>query len=316
MFLGLCFMTCLPKREKTMYDVESTKTKEHKRIPRTKVFAIIPSTYQLEDKIYRKNDQQYFTINESVGVKNMKISPDKIQNFIKDILKTQAGDIRIYEKMHVNNYSGIYFEGGFEELGVASVGIYFGNGSFSVACVGVYPAGDDQQKIDLMNILSSVYYDERMTIDPDEFKDFTFDESITGYKFSHVAGERLFYTPNGKPAKLPEIEGYLSFSSGPIQSELTGEIMIRNIILNMSTLGIQHQSKEIKKIKVGGRTAFLLETEMKEKEFRKFLYLILIAGEKKAVLMYALCNLEKLESPKELRKYRNKFHKTAQSIKF
>ncbi|HAS43383.1 MAG TPA: hypothetical protein DCS93_23080 [Microscillaceae bacterium] len=318
LFLVACSTDEQSNGKKTMFDVESSKTKEHTRIPRSKIFAIIPDTYKFDkkDNLYRKGGQQYFTMIEGVGMQKKRIEADKLEQVMKNMLIGHAGDITFYEKIKVNSYTGAYFEGGFQENGAASIGVWFGDDTFWAAFVGVYPADDEQEKIDLLNILATLYYDEKFTIDPNEFSDFTFDSSISGFKFNTVSGERLVYTPTGKETSLYEVEAYLSFSSGPIYSELAGEIALRNVLLNMSTLGITFQSKDYKKVKLGERTALLLESEIQEKEHKQFLYSILIIGSERSVLMYAVCNLDQLESPNDLKKYREIFHKTAQSIKF
>lgn len=317
-FLTACSTGEQPNQKKTVFDIESTKTKEHKRIPKSKVFAVIPETYKFESEgnIHRKSAQQYFTVAEVVNMQNLNLSAIKLEKIIRKGIEQQAGDVSIYKKIKVNNYSGIYFEGGFAEHNAASVGVWFGNASFSVFFTGVYPAGDAQEKIDLLSILSSLYYDEKFRVSPNEFKDFTFDAAISGFKFNKVNGARLFYTPTGKETNLYKLEAYLSFSSGAIQSELEGEVALRNLLLNMSNAGVTCESKDYKRIKLAGRTALLLESKMKEKEHQQFLYLVLIIGSKKSVLMYGMCNLDRLKSPDQLDKYRDIFYRTAASIKF
>ena len=284
------------------------------RLKGTRVFLTIPSNYKLREKA---TSYQAFEKNSVTGIQIIENVNDNFYRFKNEFLKKPSGlknrDNGNSKAVKIGNFNGFFYTGPFKKPNEKSMILIFGDSSFAVTLIGVFPTTDKITEAEIINTFKTISYDKFINFDPLELENFKFDISITGFKYVPLIGMNSFtYSTDGK---LKSIEDERHKSSFEFETYEYPNIerakkIINNKIQERTEFGISKVSNVQKRsININGYPAF--ETTMDEKgEYvadSKF-YIVIIEKEKTAVLFWGV--------DRDNGKWIEKYKSTVQSIKF
>lgn len=185
---ALCFSACHNK-----YQSQNELTSHHIRIQGSKVYMDFPDGYMVVNgqSCFKKKNKTYIQLVETDGQSFTELSP----KLTKENLTKQGLNIGIYERVKVGDYEAVYIDGPAQISGRSQSGLYFGDGTFTVAVMADYIMGEESNEIE--KILESVYYDKAYNLNPLELANFTIDFSITGFKHQITSASVFIFSPHG-----------------------------------------------------------------------------------------------------------------------
>lgn len=153
---------------------------------------------------YQKGEDAMISINELNGGSFY----SNAANFTKGQFESKGIKVVEFKEMKINGYPAklAKMQG---DPSAMSISMVFGDSTFSVTIMGLYPTGDEKLGEEIMKSILSVNYSKDLKIDPFEAAFFTLDDSNTRLKFSQAAANLFIYTwggakenPEGKPLML------------------------------------------------------------------------------------------------------------------
>ncbi|WP_338395898.1 hypothetical protein [Fulvitalea axinellae] len=289
--------------------ITTTKTQKHKRISGTKVFCIAPSNYEYVKELarYQRKDKLYFQVIETSGSSFTEAK----SNFTKEALRAKGiTDDGILKNLFLNEYNCVYTEGPSKYPGETKLIMAFGDDDFLVFVAGVCKNSDDEGKKELQEIFKTIYYDKSFNLNPLELANFEFDESITGFKHAMSMSNMIIYTENGKSdLKNPNAGALMNIAMMPQMSEMKAEQFANDLPWRFEKGGAKLKNRDIQKEKIGGFTAFILDTKTEIESKEGILYQVLLVGDKSSILFAGTAD-------RDIESFKAKFKKTVQSIRF
>jgi len=305
-FILSTFSSCGQKIESEFPDqIQSSKTEKHIRIEGSKVYGIIPNSYQYIKYLarYQKNDNLYIQVAES----NTSSFIQAKSNFTKNAMEAKGATIDVLKNITVNVFDAIYVEGPSKYKGENKLVLAFGDETFMVIIVGVCKNNDINGQKELQEIFKSIYYDKAFKNDPLELASFDFDYSITGFKYTMSVSTIFMFTKDGKiDAQNPTVNS-INIGILPQMTEDKAENYSNDLSWRLEQKGITLENKEIIKTKINDYPAYILQTDIELKNKKGIMYQVLLVGKDKCVLFIG-------NAYNDADNYLTKFKRTAESI--
>ncbi len=306
--LILITFTAYGQKDKTDFpdQIQTTKTDKHVRVKGSKVYAVIPADYQYIKELarFQKSDDLYIQVLESNGSNFIQSKP----NFTRKVLEGKGAKVDILNTIRLNEFEAIYNEGPSKYPGETKLVLIFGDESFVVMIVGVCKTVDTIGKKGLQEIFKSVYYDKSLQIDPLELANFEFDQTITNFKYTLTASNLFIYTENGKSDAQNPTANAILISVFPKMTEEKAETFSNTMLLRYEQNGVMLDNKTITKTKMNDRTAYVLETKIKNDNKDGIMYQVMLIYENTSILFMA-------SAYSDINNYLSKFKKTVGTIK-
>lgn len=307
--LLLCVISLSVIGQESIFPSKIETTKEGKqRIPGTHLYIkTMPEDYMFVEQLcrFQKAEKQYIQfveMNQNFKEKFARLSRETIE-------AAGGGKLRYYQKVDVNGMSGAFFGGPYTVRNEYQGVLVFGNEEISYMIVGVGPISDEDAFFEVVDLMQNIYYDAEDDVDPMELCGFDIDLSITGYQLNNTASSMFVFTPNGKE------DGDLDYDSEailaiqiPTSAPKPQKDFIKSVMNKAKKKGFIFESEKIKKIKLDGRKAYVLDTKATIGDVTTNYFIGSISCGDKAVLIYAL-------GCKEGKDYSDLYKRTLSSIK-
>ena len=228
----------------------------------------------------------------------------------KEGMERQGAKVDIIKPIKYNGYDAIYMVGPSKTDGETKLGLAFGDDTFVMMLAGVYQTSDKAAMEELNKIISTSYYDKSFDFNPLELATFTFDESITGFKYAATIGNMFVYSPNGKTDLETQQDNLSLFQLLTIEAPNFSKAkeFVDYTISRYSVQGIQTGNLKKQDILINGNQAYEVTMDAIDADNnRSTMYHVIIHKETKAVVFMGF------DSGKG--KWLDKFKKTAQTIK-
>ena len=285
--------------------VTSQKTDKSVRVKGTRVFIqpLKGFEYTKQSATYRKEGKAFLQITEAntYGFSEMK------PRLTRQALEAKGAKLDVLKGVKFNQFDAIYGEEPADaQDNETTVSLFFGDDHFMVIIMGRFKTGDIEAKDELQQMIKSVYYDDKIQIDPFELANFEFDHSITNFKYAMTASNFYRYTENGK--KDAENETANSFSIGTV-SKMNDDEAYKAMSKLISTyeIGIEFDNKTITRTTINGYQCFVLESKATIQYKEGIVYMIyMLRKDKTLTFMGRAFN--------DTDNYLKKFEKTVQSV--
>jgi hypothetical protein len=303
------FVSCGQENDTFPDNINVAKTSNLKRIKGTKLFILAPDSYKpIKSMVRLQRDNNTYLMAVEVPNSNFKEYKGKMT---KDAIESQGAKVDIDKPVKYNGYDAIYFSGPSKTAGETKLGLAFGDDTFVMLVVGVCQTADKAAKNELNKMISTSYYDKLFDFNPLELASFTFDETITGFKYAATMGSTFVYSPNGKTDLDKQQQGnLLTFQLSTIEAPTFSRAkeFLDYTISRYSVQGIQVSNVKKQDIIIDGNDAYEVTMEATDaNNVKNILYQVIIHKGTTAVLFLGVDS--------EQRKWFDKFKATAKSIK-
>ena len=188
--------------------ISNKVTEKHKNIEGTRLYIIPPPGYSTAAgyagirkssavlQVYDQQDGNYYT---STAI------------YSKDKFEREGSQVEAYKDVTVCGYKGKYL---FMKTNTNTC-VYtlaFGDSTFSVTVLGIYPEDDAEAAKELKTALLSVAYDKNKKKDPLTEAPFTVNDSVTNFKFVKTAGANYIFTINGQDIQADSTAPFVMIS--------------------------------------------------------------------------------------------------------
>ena len=271
---------------------------------RTNIYLKIPNDYAYSPgfKRYSKNSDLYFTAQES------RMSLGDIEKIIVNEMKSvNKKDSLISEKVFVNDYQGLFLIAT-DESNRIRLGLLFGDSSFYAVLLGVAHEQDSIGQKELLDIFQSVVYNKSTDKFNEVNKNFTFDQSITGYKYLGFESNTYLYVP--KDQENNPVNGF-TFMLAPRLNEGDAKTAFLEILSKYKrhfNLDFTYPDPKIKEDINLNHATILYEKEFKAGGKNYYFLMSLLLAERSSLFFIANCEHNTKEN-------RSLFLKTLKSVK-
>ena len=196
--LTILFCSCESKAQSFVLadKIETTELDKKINIKGTRILIDKPDNYTYIDELkrFQKSSDNYFQFVEIPNQDYNQTAPNVINKI--DQLESQGGKIRIKKEFKLGDYSAFFAlapQGNVSE----QVILAFGDSSFSVLVMGVFPNDEKDRKI-ITDLILSTYFDKNLKPNLDDNLFYEIDIKNSDFKLSTVNGTIGTYTLDGK----------------------------------------------------------------------------------------------------------------------
>ena len=301
----LILSSCVQSTTKTnpfIDHIKVEKSNNHQRIEGTRLFAIIPSEYELVEQLgrYQKNKNQFIQFVEtSTSFKEEK------NNIRRDAL---GNGVILFEEIKFNTFEGIFAEGENPNTNENDLILLFGDDEFMAMVVGKTETDKPENRNELIEIFKTIFYDKGFSLDELEIANFTFDISICGFKHAMTATNMLMFAKNGKEDAQNPFANSMLFGNLPKMNKDELKSYTKDMISRHKASGIVLDNDEVTDIEIGGYTALILDTKTNFQGKRGLIYQAVISGENRSMIFVG-------SGYDKIKELRSKYVKTVETIK-
>lgn len=279
--------------------IQNPKSKKHTRLEGSSIFLDLPKEYKYDSEmgIYKKNNETY------IQYIDQKTAYSKIT---KSDLEQKGLTIENFTEISVNNLEGIYMYSPSENYMDNQLGLFFGNDKSNIFVTGTFNKNDESTKKELQAIFESIYYDTNLKVDYSKYQSFTFNQSITNYKYT--SGTVNIFVYNENRISSNQILNSFMFAKYPIIPESKSAIFASNMLIKHKENGMIIEDDRVVMSTINNYKSYITESKFIYGNQEGIIYQVLLIGENQS-LMFTATAIDNLESNLI------KFRKTAKTIK-
>ncbi|MDB5281410.1 MAG: hypothetical protein JWO06_485 [Bacteroidota bacterium] len=287
--LALCvtLSACNDKKSKTEpVDIVSIKTAQHINIPGTRIYIIPPVGYKTANGFtgLQKGNNAYIQMYDLVGG-NFNTNA---ATFTKKSFEKQGAQVFEFKDMTVNNYPARYVSMQGEKNSKA-ISIVFGDTTFSVMIMAMYPATDDKAADDIKKAFATIYYDKDLKVDPFASAFFKLNDSVSTFKFAKSASGFFVYTLNGENKKSLGDDPFVNVTPLPKDTSMTARSISEMFVTKLAQYGFTTQQvKNPSYAPVNGLPAFESEVYGSLNGKKCLIYQLAVTTTDKAVIIQGI----------------------------
>lgn len=286
--------------------IENTLTENHTRVKTTNGFLIIPEEYEYIESLsrFQKENRLYLQI------VNFPLSIEKtIVGFSKEVIEVKGAKVNYEEELIINGKKAKYLDGDSKYDGETKLVLVLGDSTNTFIMVGVHENHNTLGKKELQQIMQTVYLDTNTKFDPLELANFTFDQNITSFKFNTSASNVYIFTPNGDEISDEMEVPSFTISTFPKTNLQKSRDFAEDMIWRMESVGgAKLDSKELLPMKLNGKDAFVLESEIEREGKKGWINMTIIVEENSNIIFMG-------KTYSNIEEYKIKFRKTIKTLK-
>jgi len=228
--LFLLSANCFSHGQTIPTEIKSVKTSAHVNIPGSRVFIIPPQGFTPSDELPAIQDGDNGMI-EALDLVEGNFYTNAA-TFNRKSFEDKGIKVLDYSELKVDGYPGKMILAQTPD-GAKVYNLVFGDTTFSVSLMAVYPQSNDKMGTELQKALQTICYDKSFKIDPFALAVFTLDDSLTHLKFVKYTASVYLYTLNGKTNRQMELsDDNPIFMVIPLPAESTMPEIIADIMLS------------------------------------------------------------------------------------
>lgn len=265
---------------------QSPADAKHTNIPGTKVSLIVPEEYDIATSFtgLERGDDVAIQVYDLAGGNYF----TNAASFSKEKFETAGATVYSYEETKVNNFLAkfIHMQG---DAMLESFGLVFGDSTFSVMIMALFPSDDEKTKEQIKATILSAVYEKDKVVDPFENVFFSIDDANTDLKFAKSAANLFVYTLNGDDKDSYQNEPFMIVLPLPADESMTPKDLCLQMILGLESKGLTGvKITDSSDDKVNDYPAYRLQAQGKMDGDESVIFIQTVIAGSKAVIMQGI----------------------------
>ena len=234
-------------------NITNELTDEHVFIPGSKLALIPPEGFEISKTL------KGFQKGENYGIQVFDLEGGNFysntKTFSKAAFEKKGLEVLDYYESTINNYpfKFAHVQG---DQSIKTLNITFGDSTFSVMILGVYPSFDEAEGEKIQEAIFSAFYEKTKDIDPLLYTHFNLDDSKSKLKFFTASANMFLYTIGGVDSSPDSDDPVLMVLPLPKTPLMTPESLAEIMVTGFEKKGFEISKKEIlSKEKINGYDA-------------------------------------------------------------
>lgn len=303
--INICSSCSIYDKREFVDSVKTVKTDNHKRLLGSRVYLDYQNDFTYLKNLSRiqKTDNQYLMVIESP-----QSYFDVQESIYNQFLQLASSDNSVTKRIKVNGKDAIYAEGYSEKRGGNLITLVMGNENSYVMIFAKHDKGNITQRNELIEILETVYFDDKFELDPLELADFEFSHEKTGLVLRHSASNMFFYARPSADIQTTEITAVL-LQVMPAMSEVKGKEYLLDLIRRYEEKGSIYDNKLINSKTVRSQNTIYLTSNVSKGGNLMYQYISIFLGADKSLVYLCTAINDDIEV------YKDKFIESEKTIK-
>lgn len=276
-----------PKEDPTRFPdtVNSRLTEAHKRIPGSKVYALLPDNFKFiraQNQI-QKDQNTFIQIVEtpSANFENAK------KAFSRENIEAGGSKVDIVRPIRFGIYDGIFLDGPSNLPTQRKASVVFGDQDFVCLIFGEYPSDSPESRNEILSIFKSMVHDKDQNPEDLSGPFYTFDPNITGFKAAVLSKTVDIYNLSGDPEAEKGLPTSMNFAPIPVLPVEAQEKYFEQLITESQEGKLKITSKETEQLVISGMPATVLETTVNADGRTGVFYAAILNGPNSALVFIA-----------------------------
>ncbi len=301
LLLLIVLTACGQKSSKAIStEIDNKKTSEHINIPGTRLYIIPPRNFEVSKTFtgLQKGEGSMINVYELTGGNFY----TNAANFNKAGFEKQGAKVFDYKELEVNGYPAKYIS--MQGDPQAKVyGLVFGDSTFSIMIMGVYPTSDELTGLDIIKSLNSINYDKSKKVDPFETASFILDDKSSTLKFYQFNANLYMYTPAGKDIAGDSLAPFVIVTPFPKDNSTTSKMAVQMMIDKAKMYGmINPIMKNETEEQLNGYETYQVEVHGEMQGSTSAIYMCAVSDADKTI---AIQGVAKKDIEENLKQFRN-----------
>lgn len=262
--------------------LNTVKSSQHKRIPGTKIFALIPDSYSFSES---KNQ---FTKSESTFMQVVEPPVAKFsvakESFTREYIEDGGAKVDIVRPILFNGYEGVFLDGPAKGVNRRKASVVFGDEEFVCLVFGEYPGDSPEDRTEMLDIFRSMVYDKTQKVEKSKAPYYDFDLSITGFKPAVISEQVNIYNIDGKAESERSLPTSMNFAPIPVLPDEAQRMYFEQLIEESQQGNLKITPANTKKTTVNGMPATVIETTVVSEGKTGIFYAAILNGQRNAVV--------------------------------
>ncbi len=249
-------------------EIKTEKSNDQTRVKGTKIYANIPSEFQLIETFslnrkYQKTEDIYIEFVETRASNFQQVKPI----FSKEKIEADGLKLDIHKNIVFNGLDAIFIDGPSKIRDGRALTLIFGDSNFFSQVTGVYPKNNPEIRNTLLEIFKNLYHEKNYTISPIELERFDFDQSITEFKYAlKSSGIPRYFVFTEDGVYHPRIDRINTIAIGvmPKLDDNGIKKFLKSLIENLEHSEVDIESYKIISKKIGDYSVSIMNTEIKD----------------------------------------------------
>lgn len=193
--------------------------------------------------------------------------------------------------------------------GSESVQLVFGDSTFSVMVIGLFPTSSREELFsEIKKAFLKIKYDKNLIIDPFASSAFKVEKNESKFKFAKASANMFMFSENGIDKKSYDDEPTVLITSLPFDNkDNTKEKLFEDLVNGLIAQGfIKKETKNESKKSINGYDTLEVECYFEQKSEPKLAFMTILINNNKAIIFYGMAQSNFQENIIEFKKLSNK----------
>ncbi|MDC7997929.1 hypothetical protein [Gilvibacter sediminis] len=255
--------------------INSRLTEAHKRIPGSKVYALLPEQFKFvraQNQI-QKDQNTFIQIVETPSAKfeNAK------KAFSRENIEAGGTQVDIVRDIRFGPYDGIFLDGPSNLPTQRKASMVFGDDDFVCLIFGEYPSDSPTARNEVLEIFKTMVHDKEQSAEDLSGPFYTFDPNITGFKPAVLSKQVDIYNKDGDPEAEKSLPTSMNFAPIPVLPVEAQEKYFEQLVEESQQGQLKITAAATQQLVINGMPATVLETTV-------------VSGDRSGVFFAAILN--------------------------
>ncbi len=189
-----------------------------------------------------------------------------------------------------------------------SVQLVFGDSTFSVMVIGLFPTSSREQLFsEIKKSFLKIKYDKTLVVDPFASSAFKVEKNDSKFKFTKAVANFFMFPENGIDKESYDDEPMVMITSYPLDETMTKEKLVDISVSSLVQQGfVKKEIKNISEKSINGYSTMEVECYFEHKSEPKLVFITVLIKDNKAVVFYGFAKSKFQENIVEFKKLSNK----------
>lgn len=192
--------------------------------------------------------------------------------------------------------------------GSESVQLVFGDSTFSVMVIGLFPTSSREELFsEIKKAFLKIKYDKNLIIDPFASSAFKVEKNESKFKYAKASANMFMFSENGIDKKSYDDEPMVMITSLPFDESMTKEKLFEDLVNGLIEQGfVKKETKNLSKKNINGYDTIEVECYFEHKSVPKLAFMTILIKNNKAIIFYGMAQTNFQENINEFKKLSNK----------